>query len=139
MTIDWAWIETLEGSRLNGYVPDPEGSVSGVTIASGVDLGHMGEPVLASLPPDIRELLMPYLGLKKQDAVNALIAHPLIVTQFQADTINAAARAPIVHNLAAHYIQVADHDFYQIPDAAQTVCASVSFQYGAPWIRCPKF
>ena len=38
--IDFTFIEKLEGYRLEGYVPDAENSQSGVTIASGFDLGQ---------------------------------------------------------------------------------------------------
>ena len=40
--IDFNFISKLEGGRkTKGYVPDPEGSRSGVTIATGVDLGKL--------------------------------------------------------------------------------------------------
>ena len=37
--IDWDFILEQEGFRLKGYVPDAKNSKSGVTIASGFDLG----------------------------------------------------------------------------------------------------
>ena len=37
--INYDFIESLEGFETKGYVPDPKGSNSGVTIGSGVDLG----------------------------------------------------------------------------------------------------
>ena len=38
--IDFDFIKDREGFETKGYVPDPEGSQSGVTIASGFDLGQ---------------------------------------------------------------------------------------------------
>ena len=56
--IDFNFISKLEGGRTTkGYVPDPEGSRSGVTIATGVDLSQMGENDLSrlNLPPDLKD------------------------------------------------------------------------------------
>jgi type VI secretion system secreted protein VgrG len=38
--IDFSFIGQLEGNKTEGYVPDPENSNSGVTIASGFDIGQ---------------------------------------------------------------------------------------------------
>ena len=37
--VDVVEIASYEGNKLEGYVPDAKGSKSGVTIASGLDLG----------------------------------------------------------------------------------------------------
>ena len=51
--IDWHFIGELEGqSVLTGYVPDPEISASGVTIATGVDLGQL-------TPAELRNMALP--------------------------------------------------------------------------------
>jgi Bacterial toxin homologue of phage lysozyme, C-term len=45
MAVDWKFIGTLEGAGiLKGYVPVSQTSNSGVTIATGVDLGQ-GQPL----------------------------------------------------------------------------------------------
>ena len=50
MAIDWRFISDLEGGqRLAGYVPDPTGSNSGVTAATGVDLGQMSSDDISTL------------------------------------------------------------------------------------------
>ncbi|MGD0144692.1 MAG: pesticin C-terminus-like muramidase [Rhizomicrobium sp.] len=137
--IDWDFISTLEGHRLSGYVPDECGSDSGVTIADGVDLGRLGSATFDTLPIDLQALLRPYVGLRKADAAAALTARALIVTEAQADTLDAAVRAPIVLSLSARYFADAKTPFEELPARAQTVIASVTFQYGTPWQRCPKF
>ncbi len=44
MAIDWDFISSLEGDqRLAGYVPAADVSESGVTIATGVDLGQRND------------------------------------------------------------------------------------------------
>lgn len=143
--IDWSFISSLEGHRLSGYVPDAEGSNSGVTVADGVDLGQLSKNAFAALPGDVKALIEPYVGLKKQDAANALAANKLagralVLTEAQADALNEAVRGPLMRVLKAHYDQDASHAIFEhLADAAQTVLASVAFQYGSPWTRCPKF
>lgn len=138
--IDWSFIETLEGKGLlRGYVPDAEGSSSGVTVASGVDLGQMRQSVFASLPAELRAKVTPYLNLHKQDAVAALEKSPLVITQAEADILNQAVRGPIVREVGDEYEKGAGKPFAYLPDAMQTVIMSVAFQYGAIWSRCPKF
>lgn len=137
--IDWSLINGFEGFRLSGYVPDVEGSNSGVTVAHGVDLGQMSQSVFASLVPDLRAKIMPYVGLHKADAVAALEKQPLILTQGEADVLDQAVRAPIVRVLAAEYEADASKPFDSLPDAMQTVITSVAFQWGDLAKRCPKF
>ena len=138
--IDWDFIGQLEGHVLVGYVPNPETSNSGVTIASGVDLGQMQASQLASLSPDLQALLAPYLGLKKQAAVAALAATPLTVTAAQADALDALARGGALTFIQQLYDRAtAAGTFNALPEQAQTVIASVSFQYGNLAVRCPRF
>lgn len=82
--IDFNFISELEdGRRTKGYVPDPEGSKSGVTIGTGVDLGQMAEGDLErlNLPTALKEKLRPYLGKKKHDALRLLEDMPLHVSE----------------------------------------------------------
>ena len=62
--IDWNFILEKEGYKLQGYVPDPENSKSGVTIASGFDLGARTIEDLKGLPQDIIDALKPFLGFQ---------------------------------------------------------------------------
>ena len=66
--IDWNFIKTLEGNNLVGKVPDAEGSKSGVTIASGFDLGARNLADLSGLPEEIINNLKPFLGFKGAEA-----------------------------------------------------------------------
>jgi hypothetical protein len=142
MTIDWEFIETLEGRSLTGDVPDPEGSESGVTIASGVDLGQLTAAQIDGLAisDDLKTRLKPYAGLRKQQAVDFLAQHPLTITADEADALEAAVRQPIVATLSSNYNRAAGIGFDALPDAAQTVIASVAFQYGPNLQRrTPRF
>ena len=84
--IDWDFIAKREGNKLKGYVPDPTGSDSGVTIASGFDLGARGLSDLAGLPDSIIEKLKPFLGFKGAEADE--IASNLTITNDEAKVIN---------------------------------------------------
>ncbi len=89
--IDFGFIGKLEGKgKLDGYVPDAEGSKSGVTIATGIDIGQMNAQSLAAFPITevLRDKLRPYLGKIKQDAVQALAQQPLRITEEEAEELD---------------------------------------------------
>lgn len=144
--IDWRFIGELEEqSALSGYVPNPEGSESGVTIATGVDLGQLTATALYSLglPGPLATRLLPYVGLRGEAAVAALAAAPLTITQAESDALDAADRAPTIGALSAYWMRARGRDvplFRDLPDAPQTVVGSVAFQYGPNLARrCPRF
>jgi hypothetical protein len=59
--IDWLFIASLEGADvLTGYLPNPEGSRSGVTIATAIDFGHIMRSEPANLPDELQQRLAPY-------------------------------------------------------------------------------
>lgn len=136
--IDWSFISSREGGRLlRGYVPG--GGKSGVTILDGIDLGFFSQTALAQLPQDLRTKLFPYIGLTGAAAIARLAARPLAVTEAEADLIEAVRRRELQTALTTQYLRDAAHPFEQLPDAAQTVLMSVTWQYGDPWRRCPRF
>lgn len=139
--IDWAFIASLEGADvLTGYVPNPAGSLSGVTIATGVDLGHLGNGAFLGLPEQVQALVTPYLGLFGAAAVKALQAKPLRITAAQARALDAAAEAAVLGPLKMRWARYAKTPFDALPGRAQTVLASVAYQYGAGLDqRCPRF
>jgi len=137
--IDWSFIGSLEGERLSGYVPDTEGSKSGVTIAGGVDLSAWNRDMLAPLDSDLVDRLAPYFGLRGDDAIAALRARPLSITQAEADALDQFVHADALRRLGGDYFAATMKRFDQLPDVAQTVIASVAFQYGKLSKACPKF
>lgn len=73
--IDYGFLSAREGGRkLDGYVPHSRVSKSGVTIATGFDLGQRrrSELVALGLPHRLIEQLEPYLGVKRRDATTLL-------------------------------------------------------------------
>jgi hypothetical protein len=136
--VNWGLIQGFEGSSLKGDVPlDANGhpaSQSGVTIASGFDLGAHDTHDFQTLgfSAQLTNKLTPYIGLKGQAASDYAHAHPLTITDADATTINAASHAETLSKLVVAYdTRVGQAGaFYQLPSQAQTVIASLSFQYG---------
>lgn len=141
MTINWKFIAAREGNRvLFGYVPNPQTSNSGVTIATGVDLGQMSQQEIRNfmLPNYMVEKLLPYAGLKKLDAVNFLLEHPLRLTPIEAADLDEVVMYRHVKTIKNIYNMTGTW-FDNLPDEAQTVIASVAYQYGDLPRKCPKF
>ncbi len=136
--IDWKFIANEEGAKiLVGYVPLPKTSNSGVTIASGFDLGQHSEGELNALKlsKELTAKLKPYLSpLKKQAAVDFLKKHPLKITREQAEEIDIALKKKLVPQLKTRYnnstFNTKKIQFEDLPGQAQTAIASLSFQYG---------
>lgn len=148
MNIDWTFIGRLEGAGIaRGYVPNPDGSNSGVTVATGFDLGQRSRNDIAAmgLPVDLTLKLMPYAGLRGRAAVAFLSGHPLVLAGDEVAAIDGAVRAAFVRRLAALYDAALSSGgdlarFEDLPACAQTVIASVAYQYGLDLEhRTPRF
>jgi hypothetical protein len=148
MLINWSFISQLEGGRrLMGYVPRPEAGQGGVTIATAVDLGHHSPSTIDAMliSEELKAKLKPYAGLKGEDAVAALDRRPLGLTSAEAEALDEAAKKPIVQQVVASYdAAVQDKEglkpFKMLPEAAQTVIASVALKYGPDLpVRVPRF
>lgn len=141
--VNFDFIAELEGKAvLTGYVPDPDKSNSGVTIATGFDLGQRSDSDLAAMLPEHNALvdkLAPYCLLKRQQAVAALARMPLYITQEEAKAIDSAVKQQLIGMLQQRYNLAAPRLFTELVEAMQTVIASVAFQYGDLARRCPKF
>jgi hypothetical protein len=144
--IDYAFISAREGgSATDGYVPASQVSKSGVTIATGFDLGQRNEADLTrlGLSVDLMAKLKPYLGKTGKDATDALSAQRLTISATEAAEIDKAVKAGEVDRLRLGYLAAIDNksktDFFALPAEAQTVIASASFQYGDLGARAPKF
>lgn len=146
-SVDFHFISNFEGGqRLVGYVPDAQGSQSGVTVATGFDLGARNVTDLEGLglSPALVGKLTKYLGKQRQEAERALLRYPLKIEKAEADTIDAASHKSILATLRTRYDAALPQRtslkrFDQLPSEAQTVIASVSFQYGDLSSRTPNF
>src|SRR5690606_9874352 len=89
----------------------------------------------------LKQKIRPYLGLRGAAALTALNSRPLRVTEDEAIQLETAAAGPIFDELRGHFdCAVGKDGFFQLPGAAQTVLASLAYQYGpALYLRTPKF
>jgi hypothetical protein len=146
--IDWTFIGKLEGAGIaRGYVPNPSTSNSGVTVATGFDIGQHSTADLEAmgLPDELVAKLEPYAGLRGRAAADFLASQPLLLEADEVAAIDASVQATFSDRLASGYNAAVSGDpdradFEDLPAAAQTVIASVAYQYGLNLKhRTPRF
>ena len=144
--IDWEFIAQLEGFETIGYIPPEEkGSKnkvkSGVTIASGFDLGQHNLNYLQKVgfSGTLLAKLAPYMGLVGESAKKTLENNPLQVTHEEALEINRRVKGDKAKEAAKLYNRDSELNFYNLPSVYQTVVMSVAFQYGDLSRRTPNF
>ena len=139
--IDYKFIQQLEGYELEGYVPKPDGGVveSGVTIASGFDIGQRGHTDLVGLSDSLVNKLTQYLGVTGECAVKYIKIHPLNITEKEARELNLFAHQDAEIKLIADWEEWSMRPWGELTDRQQTVIASVAFQYGDLPTRTPNF
>lgn len=141
--IDWDFIEELEGNETRGYVPKGEdGSVlgkSGVTIASGVDLGHRDYDSLIKIgiPEKLAIKLKPYLGLRGKDA--AKVASGLELSKDETKLLNRAVKKSESARVIRMYEKDSGKKFNDLNTGQKTSVMSVGFQYGNLPNKTPDF
>jgi len=118
---------TFHGS---GDMGEPLGA-SGVTVATGVDLGQQSEAGLRAMGISAGTLavLAPYLGLKRADAVAKLRARPLTLSPEQVAEIDGAVHERYIANAAKLFGREA---FAAAPREVQAVAVSLHYQFGVP-------
>jgi hypothetical protein len=137
--IDLRFISEREGGQqLKGYVPMKAGIAigeSGVTIATGVDLGQMNRQELSRMKIStvLKSKLGNYVGIKKAIAIDFLKRNPLTITRAEAIELDTEKGKTIFIPLINYYNQDSIIPFHQIPSSAQTVLASLA------WHRGPNF
>jgi hypothetical protein len=141
--VDTGFIGSQEGFRLDGYVPDPGFSRSGVTVGTGVDIGQRSAADIQALdiPETLKQKLIPYALLTGQDAVNFLANRPLRLTEDEAYALDRAVAQDIFGDVAALYDAAATGDsFLELPLEARTAVGDVAYQYGPNLAqRLPEF
>lgn len=141
MNIDWTFISQFEGGqKLEGYFP---GGNSGVTVATGVDIGqrNMIDLNRLNLSPDLKKKLEPYLGVKGEAARRLLADLPLKISKMDADQLDQNIKRDVLGMFERLYDQEVMGKpglvrFSQLPREIQTVIASPLWQYG-PHIKNP--
>jgi hypothetical protein len=137
--VDWGFIQGNEQTRNDGYVPvDANGNPighSGVTVATGIDLGQMNQQDLNALglPDDLNQTLSPYLGLTGNAALTYLQNNPLHLDGPSVATLDGSYQTHAFDTVEDLYD--ADRDpgitpFADLSGTAQTVIMDVAWQYG---------
>ncbi|MDR0322330.1 MAG: pesticin C-terminus-like muramidase [Treponema sp.] len=135
----------FEGKAIaRGYIPCQQGTyygsgpdrgeplgASGVTVATGVDLGQQTMTGLESMgiSADTLAVLAPYIGLKKQDALKKLQSAPLQLTEAQVEEIDRAVHNRYIDQAAALFGR---EQFENAPIQVQAVAVSLHYQFGTP-------
>jgi len=124
-----------KGGVYFGGADSPKGDAlgaSGVTIATGVDLGQQTLRGLAAMGvySDTLGILHPYLGLQKQAAINKLKEAPLTISPKQVEEIDEAVHKFYIQDAARKFGQ---ERFDAAPKEVQAVAVSLCYQFGTPY------
>tara|TARA_Y100000310_G_scaffold83227_1_gene79880 strand:+ start:1707 stop:2585 length:879 start_codon:yes stop_codon:yes gene_type:complete len=153
LQIDWQFIAEREGEQIRElYVPRQNGGTtgpaegrSGVTIASGFDIGQHTEQEIRDLfagHEDIITRLLPFADAIQQDAINLLNNREIDTSDLEVDqvaTIDGVVNADRSEEVEQTYNGASDMEFNELPSQMQTVIASVAFQYGINGIQTQDF
>lgn len=143
--VDYSFLTEVEGFESTGYIPKKGGKIigqSGVTIASGLDLGQQSVKGLRDMgiPNDLVKRMEPYIGLKTAAAERKLRERPLSITKEEAQLINSKVKPAYVADIEARYNAASSFKFSELPREWQTAITSVAFQYGGNLAkRTPNF
>lgn len=135
--VDLGFLKKVEGFETEGYVPDV--GKSGVTIASGFDLGQHSVREIKELVPALADRLTPYAGLTRKEAEEKLKQQPLKLTDDEAEIVNRSVKARKVDDVRKSFDASSETPFDSLPPEWQTVIASVAFQYGKLDKQTPNF
>ena len=111
------------GGKPFANVPYKEGQTnnkSGVTVASGLDLGQRETPDELrnlGLPEKLVRKLAPYLGKKRGEAVDFLAEHPLFLTNEEIDLISRATMQNMSQNAQRQWDAKVKRERHRHPDA----------------------
>jgi len=127
------YIPCQQGTYYGGDSPDkgtPLGA-SGVTIATGVDLGQQTMKGLAAMGISASTLsfLAPYIGLQKQDALKKLQSDPFALNAEQVEEIDQAVHNRYIDQAATIFGR---EQFENAPKEVQAVAVSLHYQFGTP-------
>jgi hypothetical protein len=135
--VDWSFLVTQEDTKTKGYTLEPSDerfAKSGVTIATGFDIGQHNEYELDRLfgaRPEVYNLLLPYVGLKGAAAEAKLKEKPLDLGKINASYIDERVKSYKYNQLAESWNKAnTEIPFSDLPKHYATVLMSVAYQYG---------
>lgn len=143
--IDFKFVAAKEGGQiLDGYVPRQNGIAignSGVTVATGVDIGQMNIADINSLAisETLKKKLHPYALVTKSAAIKLLTEKPLRITREEATELDNAMQKRIFLPMIRAYNRESVVPFSRIPSQAQTVLASLAWHRGPGFYKFKAF
>ena len=111
---------------------------SGVTIATGCDMGQTDEITLREygVRPELISILSPYIGLKTNAAIRKLSQMPLRITPADAEHLDNCVHAGYLNRyVRPAYDKASNVKFDDLPKAAQAAVFSLCFQKGCGGVR----
>lgn len=112
---------------------------SGVTIGTGCDLGQTDIPTLKAYGLTdnfLLNILTPYIGLKKNAAIQKLHQAPLVISEDNAKALDHAVHGGYLKRyVRPAYEKKSRVKFDDLPKQAQAVIMSVCFQKGCGGVR----
>jgi len=133
--IDWNWIGEREGvGKEIGYVPTNNNNkiigTSGITIATGVDLGTKDRKFFNNM--DVSEKIItklePFFGLKGTEALEQ--AKKLKLSASEVKELDTAIKKKYSKDIINQYEKDSGKNFENLTPQQQTVITSVAFQHG---------
>ena len=130
-------LHALEANKLKAYVPEnKDGTVigkSGVTIASGLDLGQYNYEDLTKnlkIPKDLADKLKPYLG-KRGKAAQQALKTPFEISEEEASTINTAVSKNELKKLTNNFNKLTGRVFSAEPNNVKQALLIASYNLGS--------
>ena len=110
-------------------------------MGTGVDLGQRNEADIDKLdiPTSLKDKLKPYTQKTGKEAQDFLRENPLNLSGSEASSLNKAVKQSELARLQKAYNSESEVSFNQLPPDAQTVIASVAYQYGDLRKATPNF
>lgn len=134
--VDWDYIKEQEGFVTTGNIPkNNDGTVmghSGMTVASGYDLGSKDSDSLYGLHTTTKEKLMPWLGLQGEEAATKEREGlaPATLTTSQAKEVNRHSKKATMKSLRKAWKEATGNNFDDLPKNKATPIADVVFHHG---------
>jgi uncharacterized protein len=140
--VDWDFFVKEEGTRLDLYAPSI-GDKSGITIATGVDLGQRNREEIGKLPigDALIQKLLPFAGLRGEAAKARAKAESgrFRLEPHEAEALDAAIFADIYTRVKGRYDgEYGGGAFEALPKPVRTVIMSIAYNEG-PYAKAPNF
>lgn len=147
------FLEKWETRQLEGYIPcNPKNyrrgpveghtpiGASGVTIGTGLDLGQQSRTDLIRMgvPDGLLDKFRPYLGKRTLNALYALQASPLRITDDECEALDAAVHGEYIRRAERKFNDSSSLSFSAIPCQAQAAIVSMVYHLGSPKAKLPS-